>query len=366
MEKCRVFFISNGNGIPVDITPSTSFHDVFSVINEQLMLTHSINEYVVLTPKVHEFDDSKIIDFVGDFKDMEFHVVEKSEHEIIQHFLDTTYPSVKFASFSYSAIAISLLSKLNYMHLLANAAANPDDLPIILSMIPYDSFENAHGTELLEAVLKWFSKDFFKRFTIPKCSHCGTDMSEDSPKAPTKSERLNGAYSVSRFLCNKCGAHNRFVRYHSVPTLLEKCVGESTEFVVAFAAIINSLGFPFRIVSLLSKDYFWLEAWCDDQNRYVHIDPYEGCIDLPFNKKFEQARWFVGVGPYECADITYKYVPDYHQVYNERSRTMNNEIFKSLIEFRGQMWGSMSQPDSVAVADRLKCDYEYHQKKIAK
>jgi len=209
----------------------------------------------------------------------------------------------------------------------------------------------ARDGALLGDVLRWFKEEFFRWTDRPKCSRCGVAATESAGMAPASDEELRyGATRVEAWRCGTCQEVARFPRYNDPARLLETRNGRCGEWANCFTLITAALGYDCRLV-LDWTDHVWTEVRLDD--RWVHCDPCEGCLDAPLMYEAgwgKKLTYIVAFSPTEVVDVTPRYTAAWPQVLSRR-RQVTEDRMSELVAEADQQVRSGSQVHTPAWRD---------------
>ncbi|EER08395.1 peptide n-glycanase, putative [Perkinsus marinus ATCC 50983] len=163
---------------------------------------------------------------------------------------------------------------------------------------------------LLEELVQWFKKSFFKWMDKPECDACGCKNTESQgTTTPTPDEAKGMASRVEVYRCTVCGSVTRYPRYNHPVALLHTRSGRCGEWANCFCLVARSVGFEVRHV-IDATDHVWSEVWVDRQQRWVHVDPCEAVIDAPLMYESgwkKSLSWVWATSRDGCRDVTPRY-----------------------------------------------------------
>lgn len=203
---------------------------------------------------------------------------------------------------------------------------------------------------LICSLLKYFRRSFFTRIKKPPCEACATKLPTKARgnARPTAEEKSGKAQVVELYQCveKHCRAYTRFPRYWDVWTLLRNPRGRAGEAANCFGMLCRALGSRVRWV-WNAEDSIWTEVYSEHQERWVHVDAYEGAWDDPLmytqaiGKKLSYCVAFSWDG---AADVTRRYVRDSTHAL-PRTRCSEPELLRVIHYIRGMRRRGMSKED---------------------
>ena len=345
-----VKFVAYNIPVTVQINTQTSFKDAFNQIKEILHLDEPIENYTIInSPVVKSFTTSKIYMNMPSGKDPTFYVCKKKDAEFVDDFCKNTFPSLAVEAFNLPINAPLFLSKMHLMHQMITYALDENASFEVVNNIPFDDFGDASDVALIEAACKWFKDTYFQYIDKPKCHICGKETTKEEDCRPTYKEASDGAYTVWRYRCAECDAITRFPRYLSAAKLIETHCGQSIEASILLACVLNSLGFPPRIVCNMQYDRMWIEVFVDNLQTFVHVDPVEGVVDSPFiyEQWGRKCYWVVAVGQHDCTDVTARYTQHADENIEARGEIFPEDTYQQLIGLRNSTWKFNADADLV-------------------
>ncbi|KAL2313029.1 Peptide-N(4)-(N-acetyl-beta- glucosaminyl)asparagine amidase [Schizosaccharomyces pombe] len=200
---------------------------------------------------------------------------------------------------------------------------DPELQDYALSILPLDKlFQDASELEkegdgswgyqdyVIQALLKWFKREFFVWVNQPPCEKCGgeTHMTGNGP--PNEEEKWNGVRNVELYQCNVCGNNQRFPRYNRIRALLDSRKGRCGEWANSFTFLCRALGSRARWI-WNAEDHVWTEVYSNKQQRWVHVDSGEESFDEPLI--YEQGwgkkmSYCLGFGIDSVRDVSHRYI----------------------------------------------------------
>jgi len=210
----------------------------------------------------------------------------------------------------------------------------------VLDNIPKDIICIEDDEERLIQITKWFKECCFRFLWEPMCLTCKEKTTRLSITEPNDEESVHSCSRTEIFECAKCKSIIRFPRYNSVPKLFETKVGRCGEFANAFTCCLIAMGYDARYVRDWT-DHCWTEVWSKTKERYIAIDPCENTIDTPLMYEIgwkKKLTWIVSIGKYSCSEVTPRYTINYEDIITRRSKDVNEEWFRRIIEFKNYMW----------------------------
>jgi peptide-N4-(N-acetyl-beta-glucosaminyl)asparagine amidase len=335
--------------VTVPIDTQTSFKDAFNRIKDILHLNEPMENYIIVnSPSVKTFSTSKIyMNLLS--KDTTFYICKKNDSEFVDELCKNMMPSLVNEAFCLPVNAPLFLSKMNLMHKMILQALDESASFEIINSIPFDQFGDASNVALIEAACKWFRESFFQYVEKPKCHICGKETTKEEDSRPTYGEAADGAYTVWRYKCADCDAITRFPRYLSTTKLIQTHSGQSIEACILMACVLNSLGFPPRIVCNMHYDRMWVEVFVDNLQTFVHVDPVEGVVDAPYiyEKWGRKIYWIIAVGQHDCTDVTARYTQTPDENIEARGEIFPEDTFQQLIGLRNSTWKFNADADLV-------------------
>ena len=317
---------------------------------ESLGLDKDFSEYVFLCPDEVEINESPIGSFLKQQENipLDVHVANKSEIKKVDEFCKLIFPSLKYEAIMTDARLYQAINQCHIIH--QNVISIYNEKKDFKSLVPASVYEGKSDIELLRSITKWFAESsFMKYMEKPKCPYCQIPMMyEDSNGFPTQKEMDRGARHDRRYKCSKCQARKRIPLYENPETLLETREGMSCEFSIMLGTILRQFGFEIRIVKSSGFGYFWLEAYVESLQHYVHVDELSGIIDSPLQiEEGSKVRiqYVIAVGMYDCMDVTPRYTRNIDRILWDRNKKLPEEYFQQAISFKNELWASDIPPE---------------------
>eukprot|EP00775_Hariotina_reticulata_P007406 gene7406-7615_t len=174
---------------------------------------------------------------------------------------------------------------------------------------------------LVQGMLRWFKRDFFKWVDQPACELCGAASTTHTGMVPpTELELAHAAHRVEGYYCSICNAVTRFPRYTDVKKLLNTRRGRCGEWAQTFLLLLRAAGFNARHTTD-SADHVWCEYFSEPLDRWVHVDACEQAWDTPLLYEGgwgKQLAYVFSASSTGVVDVTKRYVLQPAAVKNRR------------------------------------------------
>jgi thiol-disulfide isomerase/thioredoxin len=222
--------------------------------------------------------------------------------------------------------------------------------------------------DLVQSLLRWFKRDFFKWTNKPRCAACNCDpscMECTGMSGPeTDAERIGEASRVEMYSCSKCFSVTRFPRYNNPRTLLspEGRKGRCGEFANAFTCLLISLGYAARYVYDVT-DHVWTEYYSPALDRYVHVDSCEAKHDgegLYEHGWGKQMKGVYAISSEGLVDVTGKYSRKLKDMGGLRYGNCSREAQDAVVASMDRSLKAKLNPARLAAVQRIeKNEREY-------
>lgn len=334
----ELIFSYNRKSHAIIVDKNTLLSQMFEMIKGPLGLDRPMENYFIIGQnQVFGAEKLNLMTNPANLPDspsLSLSIVTNEEKQIMDTFAQKCLASLTIDVAMMPVNETVILSKINLLRHLAKCSYDENDLLALMELIPSDKFTSVTGIQLFEAVLKWFNEEFMQYMQKPVCHCCQSEVERIISGNVSFEEAEEGAITTWRYRCSNCGACTRYPRYSKVSTLVETRVGQSMEYSVLFAAILNSFGVPTRIVCNMNYDRFWVEAFNADQQIYVHIDPVEGIVDAPliYEQWGRTINWVIAASQYGITDVTPRYTKDVDKIFANREKLINEDEFQKLIQ----------------------------------
>ena len=340
----------DNRSVKLDVPGNMPIIELIKENSESLGLTEEISKYELLCPDEVEINDSPIGEFIkqqGSIP-LDVHVAIKSDIKKVDEFCKTVFPSLKYEAIMTDARLFQAINQCHIIH--QNVVSIYNEKKDFKSLVPVSVYEGKSDIELLRSIAKWFAESSIMKYTEkPKCPYCEIQMDyEDSIGFPTQKEKDRGAKHVRRYKCSKCGARKRLPIYENPETLLETKEGMSCEFSIVLGTILRQFGFEIRMLKSSGFSYFWLEAYVESLQHYVHVDELSGLVDSPLQIESGskvKIQYVIAVGMYDCMDVTPRYTRNIDMILWERNKKLPEEYLQQAISFKNELWASDIPPE---------------------
>lgn len=192
-----------------------------------------------------------------------------------------------------------------------------------------DILEGDYKLNLLSHLAKWFSEEFFQWFSAPNCEKC------NKISVYIRSYVREDGLTVEIYECPDMGCKfsYSFVRHKDPSILLRTRTGRCGEYADCFLLILLALDYDARLI-YDTTDHVWNEVWIENESRWIHVDPCEGCVDTPllyelgWGKKLE---YCIGFAYNEVVDVTPRYALNFESVKRRRSLSVDEGRISTFI-----------------------------------
>lgn len=137
----------------------------------------------------------------------------------------------------------------------------------------------------LQFFLEWFRTNF--PYFYDKCHACGASCKQDGLDDgsflgyvyPNDDELAGKAGRTEIYQCHKCHTVTRFPRFNAASHVLQERRGRCGEYSMLLYRMMRAMGHEVRWI-VDWADHVWCELFW--QGRWIHLDPCEAAIDVPF------------------------------------------------------------------------------------
>ncbi|CAG9564226.1 unnamed protein product [Danaus chrysippus] len=185
---------------------------------------------------------------------------------------------------------------------------------------------------LLMELIVWFKHKFFKWVDQPACDKCGgKTILVDVTSIKTDSETCRAElYECSR------GHDVVFPRFNDPGTLLRTRRGRCGEWANCFTLMCRALGYDTRYV-YDTTDHVWCEVFDQDSQRWLHVDPCEGCMNSPLMYEHgwgKSLQYIIAFSRDDLQDITWRYSSDHKALLQRRDEVSEADLVLTILALR--------------------------------
>lgn len=335
----NIILCYNHTEVPLNIDRSTTLSTVFTMAQNSLEIEGNSEDYIFFYHVSSPINNMPLSVFMENSLDNRLFLVTRSNFNSLNYYLNNFLPSLVAESAEFTRDAQNIIHHISTLHSFITKFSKDEISANIISIIPFDRFDEFEGDKKVLEIVKWFKEDFFTLVKNVNCHHCGSETKRlNQNGGVSKEEAKNLASYCELHKCTKCGAITRFPRYNDVCKLIETRKGRCGEFSNVFGAILKTLDFDVRLACDLN-DYIWVEYWSDEKGKYVHVDPCENIIDAPLTYEKDWGKketWVIAVGESQCADVTAKYTQNVEDCIHRRSPLCPEEWYAKYIKFKNE------------------------------
>ncbi|XP_032519724.2 peptide-N(4)-(N-acetyl-beta-glucosaminyl)asparagine amidase [Danaus plexippus] len=185
---------------------------------------------------------------------------------------------------------------------------------------------------LLMELIVWFKNKFFTWVDQPACDKCGRAtslVSVSSVKTDLETCR------AELYKCS-CGRDVLFPRYNNPITLLRTRRGRCGEWANCFTLMCRALGYDTRYV-YDTTDHVWCEVFDQDSQRWLHVDPCEGCLNAPLMYEHgwgKSLTYIIAVSRDDLQDVTWRYSSHHKALLQRRDEVSEADLVLAILALR--------------------------------